>query len=103
MKKAYRRQLNSNFEFLLSFRMTIKKWIYLVTKSLNAWRAIGQDVGRFNGETCFVDAHATTSFARILNDVAHATLQPLRLTIRNAFAIATLATLLTRRTIDHWR
>lgn len=96
---------------------------YFIAEPLNTGRSIGQNIGWFNGETSFVDAHSTASsnqhkslihfiqfgcafnlpLARILNYITHATLQSLCLTIRNTFAHPTLTSFLTYRPIRHGR
>lgn len=76
---------------------------YFIAKSLDAGSAIRQDIWRFDRETCFVYAHATASFARILYYVTHTTLQSLSFAVWYTFAIAALTTLLASCTIQHWR
>lgn len=75
----------------------------LIAEALNARSAIGQNVGRFNGEARLVDAHAAAPFAGVQNDVAHAALQALRLAVWYTFAVAALATLEALGAVRHAR
>lgn len=75
----------------------------LVAKACNAGCTVGQHIRRLHWEASLIDAHPTAALARIHNDVAHATLQSLCLTIWHTFAIPTLSSLLANSAISHGR
>ena len=75
----------------------------LVAEACYAGCAIRQHIRRLHWEASLIDAHPTTAFAGIHNDVAHATLQSLCLTVGDTLAISTLAPLLANSAIRHGR
>jgi hypothetical protein len=75
----------------------------LIAESLNTRSSIRQNIWRLNSKASFIDAHPTAALTSVGQNIAHAALQSLRLTIRNTLSGLALSSFLANRSIIHWR